>query len=252
MPNRLTWTQMQKAVQTALRVTQAAIDGLGQIIVAGHVFDLRATGRCQETVREFVEAGNGWAPHTWEFGDDEGSAKVALAHMDAAGFRLPSDALLVPGDVVGHRRGAHGHIGLFVGLVDGVPTVCENTSSNKRGTPRRPGTKRTPILDFAAGGVEKYRLVKPQAAGVFVNGKQVHPVALLIDGRCYVPRRKTAEALGATLEPVDSGCRYVNGTPIHWIDRENVSWCRARDLAEITGATVAWTPGRVEFTKAGG
>ncbi len=31
MPNRLTWTQMQKAVQTALRVTQAAIDAsIGQ------------------------------------------------------------------------------------------------------------------------------------------------------------------------------------------------------------------------------
>jgi hypothetical protein len=253
MPHRLTWTQMQKAVQCALRVTQAAIDGLGQIIVAGHVFDLRATGRCQETVREFVEAGNGWAPHTWEFGDDEGSAKVALAHMDAAGFRLPSDALLVPGDIVGHRRGAFGHIGLFVGVVDGVPTVAENTSSGKRGNPRRPGTKRTPLNDFTGAGIEAYRLVKPERVGVFVNGKQVHPIALLFGNTCYVPRRKTAEALGATLEPENPAIPpRVNGKPMWTLMFDGVSWCKARDLADRTGATVAWTPGRVEFTTGGG
>jgi hypothetical protein len=249
MPNRLTWAQMQKAVQCALRVTQAALDGKHPLVMLnGHAFDLRKGGRCQEFVRECIEAGNNWNPHTWEFGDDEGSAKVALAHMDAAGFRLPSDTLLVPGDIVGHRRGAYGHIGLFVGFVDGTQTVCENTSSGKRGTPRRPGTKRTPLKDFAGAGIEAYRLVRPQSVGVFVNGKQVHPVALLIDGSCYVPRRKTAKALGATLEPVSELSTYVNGTLTSCVIRQNATWCRARDLAQITGATVEWTPGRVEFT----
>jgi hypothetical protein len=252
MPNRLTWTQMQKAVQCALRVTADAIDGAKAVTVAGHVFDLRATGRCQEFVRECIEAGNGWAPHTWEFGDDEGSATVALRHMDAAGFRLPDGALLVPGDIVGHRRGAFGHIGLFVGVIDGTPTVCENTSSGQRGNPRRPGTKRTPLKDFTGAGIEAYRLVKPTRVGVFVNGKPVHPVALLLDGRCYVPRRKTAEAMGAVLEPIEHQDAMVNGYYIYQIIRDGLGWCCARDLAEITGATVAWKPGRVEFTTKGG
>ena len=252
MPNRLTWTQMQKAVQVALRVTMDAIDGAKTVTVAGHVFDLRVTGRCQETVREFVEAGNGWAPHTWEFGNDEGSATVALCHMDAAGFRLPDGALLVPGDIVGHRRGAFGHIGLFVGVIDGVPTVCENTSSGKRGNPRRPGTKRTPLADFTGSGIEAYRLVKPQSAGVFVNGRKVHPVALLLGGTCYVPRRKTALALGATVEALTDPRPMVNDLALWTLIRSDISWCRARDLAEITGATVAWSPGRVEFTTKGG
>lgn len=253
MPNRLTWAQLQKAVDCALKVTQAAIDGAPWIIVGVHRFDLRAKGRCQETVREFVEAGNGWAPHTWEFGDDEPSAKAALANMGAAGYRLPADTLLVPGDIVGHRRGAFGHIGLFVGVVDGVPTVAENTSSGKRGNPRRPGTKRTPLNDFTGAGIEAYRLVKPERVGVFVNGKQVHPIALLFGNTCYVPRRKTAEALGATLEPENPAIPpRVNGKPMWTLMFDGVSWCKARDLADRTGATVAWTPGRVEFTTGGG
>lgn len=252
MPNRLTRTQLQKAVQCALRVTQAAIDGYQQLTVAGHVFDLRTGGMCQKFVRQCVEAGNGWPAHTWQFGDDEGSAKVALAHMDAAGFRLPPGALLVPGDIVGHRRGSFGHIGLFVGVIDGTQTVCENTSSGTRGNPRRPGTKRTPLKDFTGAGIEAYRVAKPAAAGVFVNGRNVHPVALLIDGRCYVPRRKTAEALGATVEPVDAPRQTVNGTIIEQYVQQGVGWCRARDLANLCGASVQWTPGRVEFTTGGG
>jgi len=250
MPNRLTRTQLQKAVQCALRVTQAAIDGYQQLTVAGHVFDLRTGGMCQKFVRQCVEAGNGWPAHTWQFGDDEGSAKVALAHMDAAGFRLPPGALLVPGDIVGHRRGSFGHIGLFVGVIDGTQTVCENTSSGKRGNPRRPGTKRTPLKDF--GAYEAYRLAKPQATGVFVNGKPVHPVALLIDGRCYVPRRKTAEALGASVEDLGDSLAIVNAKPISQFVRDGIGWCRARDLATLCGASVQWTPGRVEFTTGGG
>jgi len=251
MPNRLTWTQMQKAVQTALRVTQAAIDGEHPIIIAGHCFNLRVGGMCQMFVRQCIEAGNGWAPHTWEFGDDEPSARAALAHMDAAGYRLPAHTLLVPGDIVGHRRGQHGHIGLFVGMIDGVPTVAENTSSGTRGNPRRPGTKRTPLKDFIGAGIEAYRVAKPQAAGVFVNGKPVYPVALLVDGRCYVPVTKTAQALDAT---TGGGATYftVNGKAIDGVRRDGLYWMKARDLANLCGATVEWTPGRVEFTKGGG
>lgn len=249
MPKRLTWTQMQKAVQCALRVTQAAIDGKQEITIAGHVFDLRTGGMCQRFVRQCVEGGNGWGASTWEFGDNEGTAKDALAHMEAAGFLLPDGAQLVPGDIVGHRRGKYGHIGIFVGVIDGKPTVCENTSNVTRGNPGRAGTKRTQLKNF--GTYEAYRIVQSKSAGVFVDGEQVYPVALLLGDRCYVPRRKTALALGAELEPPNEATATVNGQTIWPLWRNGISWCPARDLAKLCGATVEWTPGRVEFTKGG-
>lgn len=247
MAKRLTWSQMQNAVGCAISVTAEAIDGESSVTRGAHCFDLRIGGMCQRFVRQTIEAGNGWRPHTWEFGDDEGSAAVALRHMEAEGFRLPAKALLVPGDIVGHRRGPFGHIGLFVGVIDKVPTVCENTSSTRRGTPRWAGTKRTPLKAF--GTYEAYRLVTPESVGVYVNGQPVYPLALLIAGRCYVPRRKLADALGGTCEPIEAATWTVNGKPIKCVLRDGMSWCRARDLAALTGATVSWTPGRVEFTK---
>lgn len=242
----LTAAQRDNAVACALTVTAAAIRGDRTYNANGHHFDLRETGWCQKNVRAWVECGNHWPPASWEFGDDEPSAKVALQHMDAAGLRLPKGALLVPGDIVGHRRGTWGHIGLVAIDEHGTTVVCENTSSAMRGNPRRAGTKRTPLADFPAE--ESYRLVSKADAGVFVNGENVYPVALLIDGRCYVPRRITADALGAELEPLASPDCTVNGQPITQIIRNGIGWVWARDLARLTGCKVAWSPGRIDLT----
>jgi hypothetical protein len=251
MPNKLlTLRQRDLAVQVALDATAAAMRGERTYTRGKHVFDLTTGGRCQQFVGQCVEAGAGWDPHTWEFRDNEPNAKTASAHMRAAGLELPRGELLIPGDILAHERGPHGHIVMVAEIVDGKTWVAENTSSGKRGNPRRPGTKRTPLKDIVYD--HAYRLVKAQSAGVFVNGKPVHPVALLLDGRCYVPRRKTAEALGAVLEPIEHQDAMVNGYYIYQIIRDGLGWCCARDLAEITGATVAWKPGRVEFTTKGG
>lgn len=240
--------QMLNAVECAKKVTQVAINGAPWAIVGVHHFDLLAKGRCQETVREFIEAGNGWGKNTWEFGNDEPSAKVALQHMDAAGLRLPDGAQLYPGDIVGNRNGSYGHIGLYIGVIDGVPTVAENTSSASRGKPRRAGTKRTPLVDFKPA--ECYRLVQSDAAGVFVDGKQIYPTVLSIGAKSYVPRRLVAQALGLKLESEGASAPTVNGTAVHVTMHGGISWIWAREIAQIAGIAedgVLWEPGRVEF-----
>ncbi len=249
MPKRvLSKVQVENAVKCAKTVTAHAIKGDKSVFINGHEFDLLAKGRCQENVREFFEAGNGWSPNDWEFGNDEPSAKVALMHMDQAGLRLPRGAQLYPGDIVGNRDGKHGHIGLYIGVIDGVPTVAENTSSAARGTPRRAGTKRTPLDAFDPK--ECYRLVQSDAAGVFVNGLQVYPIVLSMIDRSYVPRRLTAQALGLRIESADDGKQTVNGKPIRTIMHEGISWVWARELAQVAGIPsekLLWSPGRVEF-----
>lgn len=251
----LTAKQRDRAVDCALRVTQAAIDGKSAMLYRDFTFDLLRGGRCQEFVRECVEAGNKWAPHSWEFGDNEPSAKVASRNMRKAGYDLPKGALLVPGDILTHERGGrkgggYGHIGMFVGVVDGISTVCENTSSGSRGNPKRPGTKRTPLRDFTYDYA--FRFIKLTAVGVFVNGQQVHPHVLLLDGKAYVPRRIVAYKLGAVVEPVSHRASMVNGEFVDHIIRNGISWVWARDLARLTGATVQWSPDKIEFTQGGG
>ena len=242
----LTTLQRDKAVQTAMEATAAAQRGEKTYTKGKHVFNLTKGGMCQQFVRQCVEAGNGWAPHTWEFGDNEPNAKAASINMRAAGLELPKGTLLIPGDILTHERGTHGHIGIYVQTGE----VCENTSSGSRGEPRRPGTKRTPLAQFTYGHV--FRLVRAPLAGVFVNGRQVAPAALLIDGKCYVPRRATADALGAVSEPVSHLASVVNGEPVSQFIRGGVGWMWARDLARLTGAAVQWSPDRIEFTTQGG
>jgi hypothetical protein len=68
-----------------------------------------------------------------------------------------------PGDIVGINKPASvrvGHIALFVGEVDGVPCIAENTSVAGRGKPRVKGTKLTPWASVAKRVTGLYRLDK--------------------------------------------------------------------------------------------
>lgn len=247
---RYTQGQMGKVVSTALTVTKAAIDG-EEIIWLGtgaarHEFNLVLGGRCQELVRECFEAANNWKPTSWRYAKP--NARQALAAMVADGHRLPNDALLHPGDVLGHTDLPHGHIGIYVGSINGVETVCENTISGKRGTPRRPGTKRTPLSAFRYAHAMRFAPVK--ATGVFVNGKHVWSELVLIGNRCYVPRRLTAQALGADIEKPQTPGAFVNGIRVEQVIRSGAGWMWARELARIVGASVEYSDGKITFTTA--
>jgi hypothetical protein len=247
-----TQAQIDRVVKTALAVTKAAIDGEKiihlRIGTVKHGFNLVLGGRCQEFVRECFEAANGWRAKSWRYAKP--NARQALAAMAADGHRLPNDALLHPGDVLGHTDLPHGHIGIYVGSINGVEAVCENTISGKRGEPRRPGTKRTPLRVFRY--THAMRLGPTRKTGVFVNGKQIAPAIVLLEGRCYVPRRVTAQALGAVIErPQDPGA-WVNGERVEQRIRDGIGWVWARDLARLTGASVQYQAGRLDFTTAGG
>jgi len=115
--------------------------------------NLLDVGMCQRFVRQIVETACGFKAFGWRYATAH--AKDALAAMSASGLRRDGGIDPLPGDIGGHRRGKSGHIGIYVGLVDGVPTVAENTTGI-RGNPRRSGTKLTPLSDFT--GTEWYRL----------------------------------------------------------------------------------------------
>jgi len=111
-------------------------------------------GLCQRFVRQIIETACEFEPFGWRYATAH--AKDALAAMERNGLRVLTPGVKCrPGDICGHRNGRSGHIGIYVGVVAGVPAVAENTTG-VRGNPRRAGTKLTPLSDFT--GTEWYRL----------------------------------------------------------------------------------------------
>jgi len=147
---------MDRIVEYARKAGRAAQAGesgitLGEGSTAQRL-SFRPGGMCQRFVRQIVETACGFKPFSWRYATAR--AKYTLAAMDASNLRMIVQGQ--PGDIVGHRIGDFGHIGIYVGEIDGVATIAENTSSGRRGNPRRPGTKLTPLADFT--GTEWYRL----------------------------------------------------------------------------------------------
>jgi len=62
--------------------------------------------------------------------------------MTKDGFRVTDEPRA--GDVIGHCSGTYGHIAIVVD----AKTCAENTSSGRRGNPKRAGTKLTPLSDM--------------------------------------------------------------------------------------------------------
>ena len=129
---------------------------------AGVVFDLEAGGYCARLVRQAFEAAIGLGEWMWAY-------KAATAYdMEAllrdAGLRTDSP---MPGDIVcvnssGTRPG---HIGIYLGYIDGVESYAENTSCATRGDPREAGTKITP-LSAIASRITGYYAALPSAVPV--------------------------------------------------------------------------------------
>lgn len=125
-------------------------------------FDLATGGYCARFVRQVSECALGIIPMTWEF--RRANARLMERALRDAGLyvgRTLADA--APGDVVGVNKPpwvAVGHIGIYVGEVDGVPMIAENTSVAGRGKPRVKGTKLTPWSVLAKRVTGLYRLEK--------------------------------------------------------------------------------------------
>jgi hypothetical protein len=156
--------QLQKVVKNALAAARASQAGETTVAIGDGVtaqrFALREGGYCARFVRQVFETACALKGHTWRFG--AASALEMCEAMRAVGRKVGiiSVSDLMPGDVVGINRnsGQYGHIAIYVGLVESVPTIAENTSSATRGNPRRPGTKLTPYADIAARVTGVYRL----------------------------------------------------------------------------------------------
>jgi len=133
---------MRKVVARALEAGRiAAGDPRKQRVkLDGFDFDLLTGGRCQEFVRECFESALGWPARSWAYAAP--SAKVALQRMTKDGFRVTDEPRA--GDVIGHCSGTYGHIAIMVDAT----TCAENTSSGRRGNPKRAGTKLTPLSDM--------------------------------------------------------------------------------------------------------
>jgi hypothetical protein len=80
----------------------------------------------------------------------DGAGKLVAAGFDD----------LSTGDLLIHRAGSAGHVGIAVN-VDGEWFVVENTSSGKRGEPRSPGTKLTPLDEFVGKKKSSMRVYRP-------------------------------------------------------------------------------------------
>ena len=131
-------------------------------------FDLAAGGMCNRFVRQCFEVGLHIPPFTWRYRGP--FASTTLRKLTKGGRRIagkcPDPAILRPGDIVGHRRWVVGHIAIYVGEIDGVPMVAENTISARRGDPRGKGTKLTPYAAIRKSITEAHRLLATPPATV--------------------------------------------------------------------------------------
>lgn len=166
-------------------------DGTGE----SQVLDLVTGGMCNRFVRQCFEVALGIPEQTWLY--RAGRAVWTLDTLRAAGKATSVAGVgdLEPGDIVGLRGGVFGHIAIYVG----GGQIAENTSSNKRGTPRQ-GTRLTPYEDIARRVTEVYRLAEPGITIVRHSAKAgdvtLTTDARMIDGRAWAPVREMAQGLG--------------------------------------------------------
>jgi hypothetical protein len=110
----------------------------------GFTFDLAEGGWCARFVMMCYECAMGLEEGSWQF--REPSARTMERALRSAGY---TTARPQPGDIVGLNNQGYwaGHTAIYLGMVDGVESIAENTSSSNRGNPMREGTKLTPLDD---------------------------------------------------------------------------------------------------------
>lgn len=148
----MTVAERKRVVRFALTAIYARADGKTTIVLgegkAQQTLLLRAVyteegmvqGYCARFVRQIHETALGLAPKSWKYA--AASARGITEKLDPYLVKIPARQ---PGDIVGiHRRsGKYGHVGIYLGMVDGKEVIAENTSSGKRGWPGKAGTKMT-------------------------------------------------------------------------------------------------------------
>jgi len=157
-----TQKQVEKIVKAAETFVDASLLGKDSVTVGKVTHRPRETGMCARFVRESVEAGLGLAEYAW-LDPDPVSANEMAAQLRERGYSIGDTINLRPGDIVWRPGGAFGHIALYLGDNvpghEGVGIIAENTSSHKRGVPRRAGTKYTRRGPAADGRFGEWREV---------------------------------------------------------------------------------------------
>ena len=165
-------------------------------------FDLRTGAMCLRFVRQCIECATDTSAGNWHYA--MAKAKQALRMMEADGAQVgdsdTAPSTLKIGDIIGITTGVYGHIAIFMGLIDCVYSVAENTSSGSRGNPLRPGTKLTPyaLLRNRVTGIFRLYPTEEKHVKVTVEDKtkEINIPAKMIDGVIYVPVRNISQALG--------------------------------------------------------
>ena len=120
-------------------------------------FDLVEGGYCLRFVRQVFETALNIAPKAWKYSYAKAKDALRAMYKDGkqCGDKTTSTDDLKVGDIIGITTGVYGHIGIYMGKINGIAMVAENTSSASRGKPMRAGTKLTP-----------YALLKQRVTGI--------------------------------------------------------------------------------------
>jgi hypothetical protein len=164
MATKPEWSAIRKTmVKYALAAARAHAKGQQRVVVgAAHPqsLDLATGGYCARFVRQIAETASDEIPMAWEYA--RANARLMERALRSAGLYVGKVIECAePGDIVGINLPASvevGHIGIYVGEVDGVPTIAENTSVAGRGKPRVKGTKLTPWSAIETRVTGLYRL----------------------------------------------------------------------------------------------
>jgi hypothetical protein len=162
--------------QVAQTAAEEAERGRLHFAADGVTFDLTEKGFCNRFVRQVHEAALGLAAFAWPW-----ARRYAIwtdFDMRAAELEVPNpeQADIVCFDGTAPRNATPGHIGIYLG--GGL--VAENTSSGRRGKPRRAGTKISRIEEIDPSGTRRrfFRTV-PLAVAEVPAGYQDGPVTIL-------------------------------------------------------------------------
>ena len=216
MPRPVVTSQDIAAVALEVAQYRLAHPSEESCVLHGRTFDLVDAGRCGYfVVDSVIAAGNAagvdltdlpwYAANTRESND-----KLAqFAASGRYGIRNVSIDDATPGCVVAFTTPGVGHIALYVGLVDGVRTVAENTSSS-RGQ-GHPGTGLTAWADLAST-VEALYQVFPDASAPSGELKVIYPAD---QAHASVVPCNPVEQNGVTRVDLAAVCQALGFTPFY-------------------------------------